>query len=91
MGENCEKTERLWCAGRLGRILCRGNVLPRNDVAGAMCWFGAPGTFGVHDRDDQAVIRLVHADQTFTGQPLARQSTQDPHLKLLDLTALRDV
>jgi hypothetical protein len=63
----------------LGRIASAAKILAGNDVARTMRWFRAPGTFGVHDRDDEPVICLIHTHQAFTGQPLARETTQDPH------------
>jgi hypothetical protein len=66
-------------------------LIARKHLAGAMLRIGASGTFGVDNRHDQPVVRLIDAQQAFARQPFARETTQDSHLNSLDPASARNV
>jgi len=76
------------CPRSCGR---RMRQIARKRVPGAVRGIGTPGTFGVDNGHDRAVVRFVDADQAFAWQPLARETTQDSHLNSLDPASARNV
>jgi hypothetical protein len=69
----------------------RVRQIARKRVPGAVRGIGTPGTFGIDNGHDGAVVRFVDADQAFARQPLARETTQDSHLNSLDPASARNV
>ena len=66
-------------------------LVTRDDLSVAMRRVHAPGTFGVDNRDDESVIRLVHTGQTLARQALAGKTPQNTHLEVLDCASPPDV